>query len=181
MVNVYSKFRDVYRLGDHCATAGGKNQDCRVELQQPGSGSAKRQVAQVPSLVRPVCHSHDDGEGSRDRCALKVLGLSRSVFGERLNRHVEARETREAAENEKREDDGIQERTKAESEGTRSRGHAKGDQICEGIKLLSHQGALLPPASHLPIHKVKEESEWHESHGEPKLGEVVRATKTVSQ
>jgi len=181
MANVNSKFRDMYRLGNHCATAGGENQDCGVELQQPGSDNAERQVVQVPSLVRPVCHSHDDREGGRDRGALKVLGLSRSVFGERLNRHVEARETREAAENEEREDDGIKERTKAKSEGTGSRGHAKGDQVCKGIKLLSHQGALLSPASYLPIHKVKEESEWHESHGEPKLGKVIGATKTVSQ
>jgi len=181
MVNVNSKFRDVYRLGNHCTAAGSENQDCGMELQQPGSRSAEGQVVQVPSLMRPVCHDHDNREGSRDRGALKVLGLSRSILRERLNRHVEAREAREAAENEKREDDGIQERTKAESEGTRSRGHAERDQICEGIKFLPHQRALLSPASHLPIHKVKEESEWHESHREPKLSKVVRATEAVSQ
>ena len=55
------------------------------------------------------------------------------------------------------------------------------NQICEGIKLLPHQGTLLSPASYFPIHKVKEESEWHESHRKPKLSKVVWATETVSQ
>jgi len=93
MVSVNSKFRDMYRLGNHRATAGSENQDCGVELQQPGPGSAERQVVQVPSLVCPVCHDHDNREGGRDRGALKVLGFSRSILRERLNRHVEARET----------------------------------------------------------------------------------------
>jgi hypothetical protein len=35
-----------------------------------------------------------------------------------------------------------------------------GNQICKRIKLLPHEGTLLPPPCHLAIHEVEEESEW---------------------
>jgi hypothetical protein len=41
---------------------------------------SQREVIVNPTLRNPVCHDTRNGEGRRDRCTLKVLGLSRFIL-----------------------------------------------------------------------------------------------------
>lgn len=98
----------------------------RVELERrPLQRDAQRQLGVDPALADEVGHHADEGEAGRDRRALEVVRLARGVLGQLRDRHVEAREPGEAAEDEDGEEDVVGRRAKAEGEGGGGGGHAE--------------------------------------------------------
>lgn len=175
--------------------------DGRMELKsralEPG---AERQVVMDPALREPVPHDGIHAKRGRDGGSLKILALARGVLGQDSDGHVEARKTGETAQNEKGEADRVGNSTEAKSKGHHSWGDTEGDltksvaseldvtshtrrqtyQISERVQLLAHQAALLPPASHLSIEKVKEQAERKEGEREPDVVVYVGVTEAVS-
>ena len=118
---------NVDALADHGTSAERKHKHDRVKFEQAGAHGAEGNVGVKPSLARPVAHQHDNRDCGRDGRALKVLALAGGVLGQVLNRDVESREAREAAEHKEREDDRVEDRAESERERARSGGHSKRD------------------------------------------------------
>lgn len=88
---------------------------------------AHRHLRKRPPLVYPVRHDLHVDQAHRDRRALKVLRLAGRVLGHHGDGDVEAREAREAAENEEGQEQVVDRGAETEGEGSGRGADAEGD------------------------------------------------------
>ena len=86
---------------------------------------AKRDILQDPAIEQPVGHDSIQEERRGDRRAFKVFALAGSVLGQHGNGNVEASQSRQAAQDEKSEADGVEGGTHAHCKGDHGGGDAK--------------------------------------------------------
>jgi hypothetical protein len=140
----------------------------------PCCPSSHGNIFQDPTLADPVCHQRCNRQRGRDWSAFKIFALSRIIFGYIRNSDIEACKASEATKNKEREEEVVGWSAKANGEcccgGRETKRHlfdilvgllpsVAGEmvyQICQGIKLLPHQTALLPPSCNLAIHEIEE-------------------------
>ncbi len=80
-----------------------------------------------PPLTDGPRHGTHHAQTRRDGRALEIPGFPRRVFGQAGHGDVEAREAREAAQDEEGEEEAVERRAEAQSKGSGRRGYAKGN------------------------------------------------------
>lgn len=181
-----------------------KQENNGVELENSTlANNAKGNVCVSPALGHPVGHKRGNRQSGGDRSTLKVFRLSSLVLGQNSHGNVEASQAGQAAEDEEGQEEVVERGANTHGERGGGGGEAEGDlrmrvkrsvyifhieyrivevsyQVRKRVKLLSHQRGLLAPPSDLAVHKVEEQTEWHECEGGPQSTVIGGIAETVT-
>ena len=124
---------------------------------------SQRHLFHSPPLVHPIRHNLHDTKGHRDRGALKVLALARSILWHHGDRNIEPSQTREAAQHKEAQQDVVDGCAETEAKSSSRRRHTEGDELSKRIEFLAHKRRLLAPARDFAVHEVEEEAEGDEA------------------
>lgn len=103
------RLRNPYRPTNHRASPPHENRHSRMHLPQLSDpNDPQRNIRQRPAVPHPHGHPGGDAQRSGDWGALEVARLARRVLGQGGDGDVEAREARQAAEDEEGEEESVE-------------------------------------------------------------------------